>query len=140
MNNDPFEEHLLPCYNDAVRFARNLAGSVMEGDDLLQDSLVRAWKGFPRLKERDKFSIWLFTIIRNTFHSRRRLRWWKMMTGIDTLSPIPAPEDSPVGDRDLVRLALRALPLVQREAVILFEVVGLSVAEVAQVQRSSQVS
>ena len=50
-----FEQLLKPCYNDVVMYARAMAGSAVDGDDLLQDALVRGWKGFPRLKDPDRF-------------------------------------------------------------------------------------
>jgi len=129
-----FEELLDPVYPDAVRFARGLMGSAEEGDDLLQDALVRAWKGFPRLREPGRFKPWLFRIIRNGHRSRarrRRLVHWLSLSGADH---VPAPEGISFEAKEVVRLALKRVPRTQREAVVLFEVLGMSIDEIAEIQ------
>jgi RNA polymerase sigma-70 factor, ECF subfamily len=138
MDSTSFETSLQGCYQEMVRFARSLTRSQMTAEDLLQDSLIRAWRGRKRLEDQDKFRIWLFTIIRNTFRSQRRRHWWKRMTGLENATHLPADTGLPYEEKEMVRMALQALPPVQREAVVLFEVVGLSIAEITQVQQASE--
>jgi RNA polymerase sigma-70 factor (ECF subfamily) len=129
-----FEELLDPVYPDAVRFARGLAGSAPEGDDLLQDALIRAWKGFPRLREPGRFKPWLLRIIRNVHRSRarrRRLVQWLSLSGADQVA---VPEGISFEAREVVRLALTRVPRSQREAIVLFEVLGMSIDEIAEIQ------
>jgi len=133
-----FEQLLKANYNDAVRFSRSLAGSKANGDDLLQEALIRAWKGFPRLKDAASFKSWLLKIISNTHRSMCR-RWWiKHIVGLDAALDIPHPTALPYEEKELVRLAMRGVPRAQREALILFEVLGMKVAEVAAHQKVSQ--
>jgi RNA polymerase sigma-70 factor (ECF subfamily) len=138
MNSSTFETSLQNCYQEMVRFARSLTRSPMAADDLLQDSLIRAWRGRKRIEDPDKFRVWLFTIIRNTFRSQRRRHWWKRMTGLEAATLLPAETGLPYEEKELVRMALQTLPPIQREAVILFEVVGLSIAEITQVQHAGE--
>jgi len=129
-----FEERLKPVYLDAVRYARGLAGSETDGDDLLQDALVRAWRAYPRLRNPGQFKFWLLKIIRNAHRNRARkarLRKWLSLEGA---AEIPAHEGITFEEREAVRQALKRVPRNQREALVLFEVVGMSVEEIARLQ------
>jgi len=130
-----FEESLKPIWDDLVRYSRALAGSREEGDDLLQTAMLRAWKAFPGLKEQDRFKAWLISIIRHTHISSVRLSWVKRMVGLEAAATVPAPDSLPFEEKELVRLALRSLPLAQREALILFEILDLPIAQIAVVQK-----
>jgi len=133
-----FEQLLKTCYDDAVRFARGLTGSKENGDDLLQEALVRAWRAFPRLKDQQRFKSWMLKIISNTHRSMARTWWLRRIIRLEDAPDIPFPEGLPYEEKELVRLALRGVPQVQREALALFEVLGMSVAEVAEHQKVSQ--
>ena len=129
-----FEERLKPVYLDAVRYARGLAGSETDGDDLLQDALVRAWRAYPRLRNPGQFKFWLLKIIRNAHRNRARKARIRKWLSLDSAAEIPAYEGIAFEEREAVRQALRKVPRNQREALVLFEVVGMSVEEIARLQ------
>ncbi len=129
-----FEDELQHNWDHFVRYSRALAGSRDRGDDLLQESLVRAWRGFGKLDNPEAFKPWVLRIISNTHKSQIRLGWIKRLVGIESLENEPAPEELPFEEKELVRIALRKLPPKQREALILFEVLSMSVMEVAEIQ------
>jgi RNA polymerase sigma-70 factor (ECF subfamily) len=54
-----------------------LTGNPGDGDDLYQDAVVKAFKGFAGLRQVDSFRPWLYQIINNTYKSRIRSPWWK---------------------------------------------------------------
>jgi len=129
-----FEAQLRPVYGDAVRLARALAGSMADGDDVLQDGLLRAWKAYPRLRDRSRFKPWLLKIIGNacrSWHRRRKLKSW---VSLDFVRGRSAPEGPDLEHRDLLRKALQAVPAEQREALVLFELTGASLEDVAEIQ------
>ena len=130
-----FEQLIKPCYNDVVRYARAMAGSAVDGDDLLQDALVRAWKGFPRLKDPDMFKFWLLKIIKNTHFSRSRLQWIKRAVCLENAAELTSPEVTSYDEKEFVIMALIRKPEAQREALVLFEILNMSVAEVAAHQK-----
>lgn len=130
-----FEDALRRYWDDFVRYSRALAGSRDNGDDLLQESLVRAWRGYEKLDNNDSFKQWVIRIISNTHKSQIRLGWVKRLVGIDSLEAEPAPVELPYEEKELVRIAFRNLPLKQREALILFEVLSMSVTEIAEIQK-----
>lgn len=70
---DPRDE--LPVHLPALRaFATSLTRNVSEADDLVQDTIVKAWTNFNRFEPGTDLRAWLFTILRNTFYSDRRKR------------------------------------------------------------------
>lgn len=65
---DELPEHLPSLRAFAISLTRNLA----EADDLVQDTIVKAWSNFDRFQPGTDLRAWLFTILRNTFYSDRR--------------------------------------------------------------------
>jgi RNA polymerase sigma-70 factor (ECF subfamily) len=129
-----FEQDLDRVYLDAVRYARGLAGSETEGDDVLQDALVRAWRAYPRLRDPGQFKFWLLKIIRNAHRNRARKAKVRKWLSLESASQVPAPQGVPFEEKEAVRQALRGVPRHQREALVLFEVVGMSIEEIARLQ------
>ncbi len=70
---DPRDE--LPEHLPALRaFAISLCRNVTEADDLVQDTIVKAWSNFDKFTAGTDLRAWLFTILRNTFFSSKRKR------------------------------------------------------------------
>lgn len=67
---DELHEHLPALRAFAISLTRNVA----EADDLLQDTIVKAWSNFDRFTAGTDLRAWLFTILRNTFFSAKRKR------------------------------------------------------------------
>jgi len=133
-----FEELLKPVFPELVRYARAMAGSRTDGDDLLQDALLNGWRKFGSLRDADGFKFWMFRIIRNLNISRERSRRFKNLLGLEAAQRLPSPAELPYEDKDLVRLALSKIPQDQREALILYEVLGMSVKEISRQQKASE--
>ncbi len=132
-----FEQLVEPVYPELLRYARAMAGSKPDGDDLLQTALIKGWRGLDSLRDPDGFKVWMLRIIRNTYRSRKRKKWLRNLVSLDSITDRPADQELPFDEKDAVRLALQALPVKQRDAVALFEVLGLSVNEVASIQQTS---
>jgi RNA polymerase sigma-70 factor (ECF subfamily) len=134
--------HLDALYRTALRLTRNRA----DADDVVEETCLRAFRAFDRFDPGSNCRAWLFTILRNVFLNRQRGRDREVddpdgvlaleATGSTTLgSPGNNPEEEffqTVLHGDVDR-ALRALPLVYREAVILADLEGLSYREVSDV-------
>ncbi len=132
-----FETLLQPIYPELMRYARSIAGSKADGDDLLQDGLIKAWNSFSRLKEREKFKYWVLQIIRNSYRSKARQKWYKVFLPIDEAEQLYSEENLPFEEKEIVRQALRMIPFKQRESIILYEVLGMKVEEIARIQKVS---
>ncbi len=102
-------------------------------DDLIQDTLLKAWLARDRFQAGTNLKAWCTTILRNVFLSYRRRSWrWQPLS--DEVSEELASECADTGDAlDLLALrnAIALLPRDQREALIVISVGGLSYIEAA---------
>ncbi|WP_328702400.1 sigma-70 family RNA polymerase sigma factor [Belnapia arida] len=115
-------------------FARYLSGSRTEADDLVQEAVLRTLRSLDGRSEGVDLRAWCLAVIRNTFHeqlrSRRRER--RLAETMPEEQEAPAEQEVPGRMRDLTR-ALRDLPPLLREAVILVGAQGLSHQEAAEI-------
>lgn len=116
-------------------FATTLSGSAQTADDLVQDTLLKAWGAANSFRTGTNLRAWLFVILRNTYFSlyRRRGREVQDVDGAysERLS-VPGGQNSAVDLSDF-RRALAQLPEDQREALILVGASGLSYEEAAEI-------
>lgn len=133
---------LEPIHDRAVETARNLCRSTGEGDDLYQEAVLRAFTKLHTLRDEDRFRSWFFAVLLSIHRSRWRRAFWRRFLPLDAASsdtPEPAGEDGRrhaeevLGARRAAR-ALARLPVEQREAVVLYELEGFSMEEVAAMQ------
>lgn len=130
---DPREavvEHLPAMRAFAASLTRNSAAA----DDLVQDTIVKAWKNFDKFKPGTNLRAWLFTILRNTFYSdlRKKKREVEDVDGVmaGTLSEKPH-HDGRLAFADFEKV-FGELPVEQREALILVGASGMSYEEAAE--------
>lgn len=116
-------------------FAWSLSHNGSDADDLVQDTLIKAWSNRDRFEPGTNLRAWLFTILRNTYYTNllRRRREVRDETGeyADTLTTPPT-QDWSVAMRAL-QAALQQLPDEHREALILVGAAGLSYEEAAEI-------
>lgn len=140
-----FEEvalvHLDALYRTALRLTHNRA----DAEDIVQDTYLRAHRSFHRFDPGTNCRAWLFTILRNVFLNRLRRsarevldgepERWEPAAGAEAEGARDNPEDhflQTVVHGDVER-ALKGLPLVYREAVLLVDLEGLRYREAAEV-------
>ena len=142
-----FTEALEPHYADALRYCRALCArwSPADAEDVLQDALLKAIRHFGSLREPERFRSWLFSIITRSHYTAARRHFWNRFVPID--SPDAIPRIPPVfaaaegtDDRLLILQALRILSESERATLLLFEVGGFSVAEIAEMRGDRSVS
>ncbi len=114
-------------------FALSLTRNSAAADDLVQDTLVKAWSKFAFFQPGTKLQAWLFTILRNTFYSDRR-KAKREVADVDgafaaMLSEKPA-HDGKLALSDFF-VAFEQLPVEQREALTLVGAIGFSYEEAA---------
>jgi RNA polymerase sigma-70 factor (ECF subfamily) len=116
-------------------FAISLCHDRTEADDLVQETLIRAWNNLGSFEEGTNLKAWLFTILRNNFYNglRKQKHQTEYERSIDdTQFTTPASQDKTIEFGDLMR-SLQELPADQREALILVTVENLSYEEVATI-------
>jgi RNA polymerase sigma-70 factor (ECF subfamily) len=151
------EEHR----RELTAYCYRMLGSAFEAEDAVQETLIRAWKGFDRFEGRAGLRSWLYRIATNVcldLLSGRERRARPMDLGpagepvlenlttlpeVTWITPIPDPEDVAV-EHETIKLALVAalqqLPPRQRAALILCEVLRWQAAEVAELLDTSVAS
>ena len=115
-------------------FALSLSRNPATADDLVQETLLKAWSKFDQFTEGTNLRAWLFTILRNTFHSLRRKRSREVADIDGAMAARLASKPDHDGRMAMADLeaAMARLPFEQREALILVGAMGFSVEEAAQ--------
>jgi RNA polymerase sigma-70 factor (ECF subfamily) len=116
-------------------FAVSLSGNADRADDLVQETLVKAWTNLGSFMEGTNLTAWLFTILRNIYYSeyRKRRREADDPDGVMASKMISPPAQNAHMDFLDFRSALQKLPVEQREAIILVAASGLSYEEAAEI-------
>jgi RNA polymerase sigma-70 factor (ECF subfamily) len=133
---DPeFRDGLMAALPNLRAFALSLARHGDRADDLVQDTLLRAWDKRASFQPGTNMNAWLFTILRNSFYSlqRKRTREVEDCDGehAASLTTIPDQLDS-LHVADLLTALARLSPD-QREAILLVGAEGLPYEEVAAI-------
>jgi RNA polymerase sigma factor (sigma-70 family) len=132
---DEFKDQLAQVIPHLRAFGRSLSGSRDLADDLVQETLLKAWAARKRFQAGTNMRAWTFIILRNLFLSQmRRARFkgeWDEITASKMLAA-PASQDRHVELGDMQR-ALLHLPQPQREALILVGAGGFAYEEAAEI-------
>ena len=125
-----FDRIVVPELGRLLGAARTLTRDHVAAEDLVQDAMVRAYRGLCRFDGRYPRA-WLLTILRNThLNSIRRTR----PISIDDVPELALGDEAAIDAvllDDALQRALRALPAEQRDVVSLVDVEGLSYQEAA---------
>jgi len=116
-------------------FAWSLSHNSSDADDLVQETLIKAWSHREKFEEGTNLRAWLFTILRNTYYTavlRRRREVRDEAGEYAGALKTPATQDWSVAMHAL-QDALQKLPPEHREALILVGAAGLSYEEAAEI-------
>jgi RNA polymerase sigma-70 factor, ECF subfamily len=132
---DALKDDLVRAIPSLRAFALSLCGSGERADDLVQETLMKAWANLGSFVEGTNLSAWLFTILRNAFYSEFRKRRREVEDADGQMAGRLASPAAQNGHMDLqdFRAALMTLPPSQREVLILIGGSGLSYEEVAKI-------
>ena len=126
---DPdFKDQLAAVIPHLRAFGRSLSGSRDLADDLVQETLLKAWAARKRFQAGTNMRAWTFIILRNLFLFKGE---WDDITASKILAA-PASQDRHIELGDMQR-ALMHLPQPQREALILVGAGGFAYEEAAEI-------
>jgi RNA polymerase sigma-70 factor (ECF subfamily) len=117
------------------RYARALTGNHASAEDLVQDTLERAWKRMALWRPGSDLRAWLFTIMHNLFVNQIKAGargFHRTADHSEFELPVSPPQDGRLELRDLNK-ALQRLPHDQREVVLLVGLEQMSYDEAAKV-------
>ena len=131
----------MPLFASLYNFAQWLTQNRDEAEDLVQETYMKALKGFASFQQGTNFRAWIYRILRNTFLTSRsglRERVTVPFDDEDREATLPAASDSPEAvmlaraDQQSVQKALERLPVPYREVILLCDVEEMSYREIAE--------
>ncbi len=117
---------------DLYRYAYWLCRDPHVAEDLVQETLLRAWKSFDKLQDVKAARSWLITTVRRE-NLRRFERYQPTTVDVDEMEYLPAVATDDVATADEIRTRLASLPVVDREALLLQAGYGYSLKEIAEI-------
>jgi RNA polymerase sigma-70 factor (ECF subfamily) len=149
-----FRRLIEPLHDRVLAFARCLCRSIVEGDDLFQEAMLRAFGKLDGLRDDNAFRSWLYRIVLTVHRTRCRRAFWRRLIPLtvrgndEDVNPDGAssrghdyrttgwtPDAAESNHR--ARQALSRISVAQREAIVLFEIEGWLVEDIAVLQRIS---
>jgi RNA polymerase sigma-70 factor (ECF subfamily) len=138
--NSDFEKLALPLLDPLYNFARWLSGDPEEARDLVQETFLKALRGFGSFQEGTNFRAWMFRILRNTFLTsrtglERRMTEQEEEAGLEAAAVhLDTPELAAIrqADVELVQQAIAKLAPAFQEVLLLADIEEMKYQEVAQ--------
>jgi RNA polymerase sigma-70 factor, ECF subfamily len=134
-NEQAFERLVTELRPKLHRYCARMMGSVIDGEDVVQEVLLKALEALPRNELLANPEGWLFRIAHNTAVDFLRRRARHHATHLDDDIEMIAALDNATLDREIAAASLRTfmrLPMTQRSSVILRDVLGYSVNEICE--------
>jgi len=128
------------CHEPFIKYCSALAYGKMDVEDLVQDVLLSAFTHFNSIKNTDQFLHYLIRAAKNKSISHWRRRKYKTEIIDKHSNRLLAQEISPEDliDIQLLYRTIDRLPQKQKDALILFEISGFSMKEIAEIQNSTE--
>lgn len=129
-----FRDDMIRAMPALRAFAFSLAGEGSRADDLVQETLVKAWANRDSFRPGTNFSAWLFTILRNQFYTevRKRRREVEDAEGSHAATLTALPEQEGVVTLQALRAKLDQIPELQRVALMMVGAEGYTYEEAAE--------
>ncbi len=145
VSHSEFIQLLKPHYDDVVNYCRALCSgsSKAEAEDILQQSLMKAYENIGSLRDTKSFRSWIFQIVTRSFYDAVRRPFWNRFVSLsseDGKEAFQVFEDDFFEDHQLLIGALSRLGKKERAALLLFEIGGFSIQEITHLQNEKSES
>lgn len=143
MDSNPHGEFLKyyqPVHSSFVRYCSSHAYGIMEAGDLVQESVLSTMKAFNSVRDKAKLLSFMITVANNIIRNTLRRKKFNMQLSEKHMVNLESRVTDPDMRLDIHYLyqALNKLPVQDKEAVILFEISGFSMIEIAEIQHASE--
>jgi RNA polymerase sigma-70 factor, ECF subfamily len=137
-----FEELAMPLFDSLYNFTNWLVHNKSNAEDLVQETYLKALRGFASFQPGTNFRAWMFRILRNTFLSSRSTLDQRMTVEIDSEDDAPVlsltsatPELLLIErlHKNAVRNAIEQLPVIFKEVIFLCDVEDASYQEISEI-------
>lgn len=135
-----FEELAMPVFSQLYNFAHWLTQDRAEAEDLVQETYVKALRGFAGFQQGTNFRAWMYRILRNTFLTSRsgsKANATRPLEDEDN-EQLPATDETPEAiliassQREMVQNAIAELPVPFREVLLLCDFEEMSYQEISE--------
>lgn len=126
-----------PNHEQLLRYCESIVRDPVDAKDLVSETILVAFEQISKLRKVESFKYFLFGIARNLIRRQyRRKKFWGIFNAKQA-EQIEAPKSQEVNeDVQLLYQALDQLGDEQKEAIILFEIVGYNIKEIAEIQNA----
>ncbi len=137
-----FEELAMPLFDSLYNFANWLVHNKSNAEDLVQETYLKALRGFASFQPGTNFRAWMFRILRNTFLSSLSTLDRRPTVEIDSEDDVPVlpatsttPESLLIerSQQNAVRNSIDQLPVTFREVLLLYDVEDESYREISEI-------
>jgi len=137
-----FEELAMPLFDSLYNFASWLVHNKSNAEDLVQETYLKALRGFASFQPGTNFRAWMFRILKNTFLSSCSTLDRRLTVEIDPEDEVPmlpptstTPESLLIerSQQNAVRNAIEQLPVTFREVLLLCDVEDVSYREISEI-------
>jgi RNA polymerase sigma-70 factor (ECF subfamily) len=133
-----FEELAMPYFAQLYNFACWLTGDRAAAEDLVQETMMKALRGFSSYRQGTNFRAWMYRILRNTFLTSQSGLKTVVSLDSDDAPPEPSTEETPESvllaryEQHAIQSALESLPVQFREVILLCDMEEMTYQEISQ--------
>ena len=135
-----FMERYKPIHVQFVRYCGSHGYGIMDVQDLVQESVLQTMQYFNTLRDKEKLLYFMIGVANNIIKNTLRRKKFSAVLDEKQLKSLEARVADPAMAIDIQYLykALNRLPLKMKEAVVLFEINGMNMKEIADIQACSE--
>lgn len=135
-----FLERYRPIHAQFTRYCGSHAYGIVETQDLVQETVLQTMQHFNSLRDKEKLLYYMIGVANNIIKNTLRRKKFNATLDEKQLKNLEGRVADPAMALDIQYLyrALNQLPLKMKEAVVLFEINGMSMKEIAEIQASSE--
>ncbi|NOZ47223.1 MAG: sigma-70 family RNA polymerase sigma factor [Chlorobi bacterium] len=121
-----------------IKYCKAKSYGIMDYKDLVNESVLRAFEKFERLQKKDSFAAYIYSIASNIIKNELRRKKISRLPDNYIIDVKQLTENHAIQkfEIEILYKALHKLPEKQKEAIILFEISGYSIKEIAEIQKS----
>jgi len=133
-----FEELAMPHFTQLYNFACWLTGDRAAAEDLVQETMMKALRGFSSYQQGTNFRAWMHRILRNTYLTSQSGLRAAVSLDSDDAPPEPSTQETPESvllsrcERGAIQSALESLPVHFREVILLCDMEEMTYQEISQ--------
>lgn len=129
-----------PLHTRFIRYCSSRAFGIIEAEDLAQEAILATLAGWERIRDKEKLLSYMMGVVNNRVRNQLRRKKFQGPLDEKQLEALESRLGDPEAALDVQYLlrSLRELPATQQEALLLFEVSGFSIREIAGIQEASE--